>query len=226
MRRRPVHPVRTEVPAPVAGRGCSAAPVGRRIAAPTSPSKSTMAYTSTAASPPSLCACPLRSQPGGRCWDRWDRRIHERRPHVPCPLRPHAARPTGGGQARRGRRAGRGVVRRPSEHRCTVPGEHGRAQRCGGGDRAGPDRVRGHVPEEALLILLYDHHVVREELFGDEAGVGADGVGGVHGQHPPTHPPSGRPRSSSSNSGTSLVFAPISRSAITVESVWVAAPSR
>ncbi len=41
-----------------------------------------------------------------------------------------------------------------------------------------------------------------------------------------THPPSGRPRSSSSNSGTSLVFAPISRSAITVESVWVAAPSR
>ena len=41
-----------------------------------------------------------------------------------------------------------------------------------------------------------------------------------------TQPPRGRPRSSGANSGTSLVFAPISRSAITAESEWVAAASR
>jgi len=41
-----------------------------------------------------------------------------------------------------------------------------------------------------------------------------------------THPPTGRPRSSGANSGTSLVFAPMSRSAITAEFWWVAAASR
>ena len=63
---------------------------------------------------------------------------------------------------------------------AAVPGPGGLVR---DGDRR---PVQGVQPfEEAFLVSFRDHYEVGEEFLADEDGVGADGVPGVHGQHPP-----------------------------------------